>query len=228
MLVAGLTSLLDLSKRELEDFVSALGLKELKASIKLEKKSLNHIGGLTLKVDFPIERQHRTLAEIKAFFSKADLSQNAKSLALEAFEILAKAEGQVHDIKPEEVSFHEVGALDSLLDIGLAAALFDKLKPSAFICGPLPICDGVIECAHGLLPSPAPAVATLLEGTMVTGLNSRGETVTPTGLSLLKAFGAEFGPWPEMVVVKQTLIYGSRELPGVPNGALFVYGALVS
>ncbi|MDR2946508.1 MAG: DUF111 family protein, partial [Candidatus Adiutrix sp.] len=130
----------------------------------------------------------------------------------------------VHGLAPEEVHFHEVGALDSIMDIGLVSLLLAKLAPDRIVCGPLPVCDGVIACQHGLLSSPAPAVMKLLTGVPVVGLASRGETVTPTGIALLKGMGAEFGLWPPLVVERQTLAYGNRLLEGVPNGALFVLG----
>ena len=79
---------------------------------------------------------------------------------------------------------------------------------------------------HGLLPAPAPAVLKLLRGAPVHGIASRGETVTPTGLALLKAFDAEFGPWPSMVLENEALVYGTKVFPDVPNGAIFAYGTL--
>jgi uncharacterized protein (DUF111 family) len=224
MLVTGLAKLLKAESRDFDEALQALGLDTLIGQVRVVERSVRGIGGFGLQLTLPQEHEHRTLSDVLAFFEKATLSETAKTYINNAFRILAEAEGSVHGIPPEEVHFHEVGALDSLLDIGLAAIFFEKLGVSSFICGPLPICDGTIHCAHGPLPAPAPAVLALLKGVRIIGLDSSGETVTPTGLALLKAFGAQFGPWPEMLVLEQTLVYGSRILPGVPNGALFVLG----
>jgi pyridinium-3,5-bisthiocarboxylic acid mononucleotide nickel chelatase len=96
-----------------------------------------------------------------------------------------------------------------------------------FVCGPLPLCDGTVRCDHGLLPAPAPAVLDLLQGVPVRGIQSEGETVTPTAIALLKGLGAQFGAWPEMTIARTALVYGGRVLPGVPNGALFATGTLI-
>jgi uncharacterized protein (DUF111 family) len=223
-MVAGLARMAGLGQGDLDGLLADLGLPDLAGKIRLEKRVLGGISGMTLKVELEPEKQHRSLEDVKGFLAKTSLTAGAKALAVSAFTILAEAEGKVHDLPPAEVHFHEVGALDSILDIGLAAAIFDRLNPSFFVCGPLPLCDGTIKCAHGLLPSPAPAVSILLEGVTVRGLDSDGETVTPTGLALLKSFGAVFGPWPTLTVERQALIFGTRVLPNVANGALFAYG----
>jgi uncharacterized protein (DUF111 family) len=224
IMVAGLAALAGADQAKLDALLGALGLGSLIGRISLRGRHRDHIHGLGLEADIPPEHLHRTMADVRAFFAAAELPQTAKALALDAFELIARAEGRVHDRPAEEVAFHEVGAVDSLLDIGLAAALFDELGRPELVCGPLPLADGAIECAHGVLPSPAPAVAVLLEGVAVRGFGGEGETVTPTGLALLKSLGASFGPWPAMVVERQALIYGAKAFPGVPNGALFVKG----
>jgi uncharacterized protein (DUF111 family) len=86
------------------------------------------------------------------------------------------------------------------------------------------VCDGNIRCEHGLMASPAPAVLEMLNNVPVYGIESRGETVTPTALAFLKAAEASFGPWPAMIVEATARAYGGRLLPGVPNGALFILG----
>ncbi|MDR1578102.1 MAG: LarC family nickel insertion protein [Deltaproteobacteria bacterium] len=224
MLVTGLARLAELGQAELDVLLERLNLDHLKGQVRLARRESDHILGWGLDLQLPPEDEHRQLADIRRFFAAADLTPQARALTLAAFELLAEAEGVVHNLDPEEVHFHEVGALDSLLDMGLAAMIFDLLSPDLFVCGPLPLCDGVISAAHGLLASPAPAVAHLLKGARVKGLDSHGETVTPTALSLLKTFGAIYGPWPEMTVVGQALVFGGRTLPGVPNGAQFAWG----
>ncbi len=224
ILVAGLLGVSGLGQAGLDSLLEALNLGRLKGRVRLEPREVDEVGGVGLAVDLPEEHEHRGLKEVGEFFGASALSEPARELALRAFRLLAEAEGAVHGRPPEEVHFHEVGALDSLLDLGLAAALLTELAPERLVCGPLPVCDGAIRCRHGLLSAPAPAVMYLLRGVPVVPLASRGETVTPTGLAFLKAAGAEFGPWPPIRVEHHALAYGTRRLPGVPNGVLFVRG----
>lgn len=222
ILVAGLSALA--GPDQLDQRLAALNLEQLIGRVGLVQRQVSQVSGLGLEVDLPQEHEHRHLKDIEEFFSRAEIDERARQLAVKTFRILAEAEGAVHGYPAAEVHFHEVGALDSIMDIGLVSVLLAELAPARLICGPLPICDGVIRCQHGLLPSPAPAVLRLLEDLPVVGLASRGETVTPTAVALLKAAETEFGPWPAMVVEKQTIAYGARILPGVPNGAIFARG----
>lgn len=224
IIAAGLLAVSGAGQAELDALLSSLKLEQLIGRVKLVERRVNEVSGAGLEVDLPHEHEHRSLKDIEKFFAETDISDQAKTLAVKSFKILAEAEGAVHNRRPDEVHFHEVGALDSIMDIGLASALISALNPGRVISGPLPVCDGIIRCAHGLLPSPAPAVLRLLEGVPVVGLNSRGETVTPTAVALLKAFGAEFGPWPGILIERQSLAYGTRILAGTPNGAIFAFG----
>ncbi len=224
IMVAGLAALCDLKQAELDELLDSLGLGQIVGRVRLGRKAVHEVSGVSLEAELPEEDAHRHLKDIQALFKAARLEPQARDLALRAFELLAEAEGEVHGRPAAEVHFHEVGALDSIMDMGLCAILLTRLAPEAFICGPLPLCDGEIQCRHGLMPSPAPAVQKLLTGVPVISLASRGETVTPTALALLKAAGASFGPWPPLLIQRQALAYGSRYFPGVPNGAIFAYG----
>ena len=152
------------------------------------------------------------------------MPEEAKALSVKAFSLLAEAEAAVHGMTSDQVSFHEVGALDSILDTCMVCRLFTIIQPEYFICSPIPLADGTIVCAHGHMPSPAPAVLRLLEGVPVRGFAGEGETVTPTALSLLKALGVDFGPWPEMTVQKTLISYGSKVFANAPNGAVWALG----
>lgn len=138
----------------------------------------------------PHQHEHRTYADIEKLIQANGQCEKGKELSLKTFHLLAEAEADVHGKTVEEVHFHEVGALDSILDICLSCELFALLDPSEFIVSPLPIGDGHIHCAHGVIPSPAPAVQRLLKGVAVRPLGAEGESVTPTAIALLKAFGA--------------------------------------
>lgn len=225
MMLAGLARMADVGTDELRVTAEALGLP--RDCVSLERRAVNRVFGWGCRVSLPDATSHRTWADIRLLIAGSGMSAEAKCFAAATFGLLAAVEGRIHDLPPEEIHFHEVGALDSILDICLCAELFARLSPSRLVCGPLPLCDGTVKCDHGLLPAPAPAVFELLQGVPVRGLPSEGETVTPTAIALLKGLGAEFGPWPEMTIERTALVYGGRVLPGVANGALFALGTIV-
>ena len=224
MMLAGLASLAELTDKELQTLVGELKISALEGSLSVEPRTVNHVSGTGCRVDLPHEHAHRNLADILKLITASSMPEPAKGLAARAFTLLGEAEAAVHGTKAPDVTFHEVGALDSILDICLVCRLFLLLRPARFVCSPLPLADGVITCAHGRVPSPAPAVLRLLEGVPVRGFSGGGETVTPTALSLLKALDAEFGPWPAMTVRKTTISYGTRIFTDAPNGAVWALG----
>ncbi|MDD5216735.1 MAG: DUF111 family protein [Candidatus Omnitrophica bacterium] len=224
MMVTGLAKVGNFSERCLNEMIAQIGVRELCGAIKIRKAFVNGITGWRASVKLKPEHHHRSFKDIQKIIARSRLSLRAKRYAQTAFRLLAKAEGAIHRVHPDEVTFHEIGGLDSILDVCLAAALFDALSPARFFCSPLPLCDGNIPCAHGVLPSPAPAALYLLKDVPVYGIDSKGETVTPTAISLLKAFGAKFGPWPKVSLKNIIRAYGSRVLPNVPNGAVFALG----
>lgn len=224
MILAGLIRLADLDQTGIDEMVRGIGSAPLLGSVGLERRSVNAVGGWFCRVELPEDHTARNLADILALIDASAMTERAALLAKRVFTDLAEAEARVHDVPAMDVTFHEVGALDSILDICLAAALYDRLGPDAVVCGPLPLCDGVVRCAHGIVPAPAPAVLELLDGIPVRGIASEGETVTPTAIALLRGFKAEFGPWPAMTVERKALVYGGRILPGIANGAIFAWG----
>jgi uncharacterized protein (DUF111 family) len=223
MLLAGLLRMIEVSEAELGALLAGI-MPELAGTLRLVRKQVNHIGGWHAEVNLPHQHEHRTLADITALIKASGMGEEAKALATETFTLLARAEAFVHEKKPEDVHFHEVGALDSILDICLVCELFAKLAPRRFVVSPLPMADGFVACAHGIIPVPAPAVLELLEGIPVRPFAGRGETVTPTAIALLRALGAEFGPWPAMRIEKRALVYGGKIFEDAPNGAIFVCG----
>ena len=224
MMLAGLARMAELTSEELAVLVAELRLPALTNSLRLEERAVNAVQGWGCRIELPHEHVHRTLADIEGLIAASDMPADAKEFSCRAFRILAEAEAAVHGATPAEIAFHEVGALDSILDTCLACRIFTLIKPDRFVCSPLPLADGTIRCAHGLMPSPAPAVLRLLEGVPVRGFAGEGETVTPTALSLLKALGAEFGPWPEMRVQKTAISYGTKVFINAPNGAVWSLG----
>lgn len=223
MFLAGLLRMTESGEAELNGLLPAI-TPDLAGSVRLVRRQVRHIGGWHAEVSLPRRHEHRTLADITAIIAASGLGEAAKALAVDTFTLLARAEAAVHEKRPEEIHFHEVGALDSILDICLTCELFARLAPSRFVVSPLPIADGSVACAHGVIPVPAPAVLELLEGVPVRPFPAEGETVTPTAAALLRTLGAEFGPWPSMRVQRTALVYGTRVFLDVPNGAMFACG----
>lgn len=224
MMLAGLARLAEVRDEDLQSIVGELKISALEGALSVEPRMVRHVAGVGCRVDLPHEHAHRNLADILTLITASSMPQPAKDLAARTFTLLGEAEASVHGMKAAEVTFHEVGALDSILDICLVCRLFLLLRPARFICSPLPLADGVVTCAHGRVPAPAPAVLRLLEGVPVHGFSGSGETVTPTALSLLKALDAEFGPWPAMTVRKTVISYGTRVFTDAPNGAVWALG----
>lgn len=221
MLLTGLSRLAGVNDGELSAMIDSIGLATLNDVVRIAPHNVNHISGWKASIKLPHEHHHRTFGDIEGIINNSGLTANAKQLARDTFYCLAEAESAIHGIPLEQVSFHEVGALDSILDICASAALFSQINPDSFYCSPLPVCDGVIRCEHGLLASPAPAVQEMLRNVPVYGIDSQGETITPTAIAFLRAAGAVFGKWPEGEIVEVARAYGGRVLPNVPNGAMF-------
>lgn len=225
----GMAALLPAAERLLADLLAPLAAAApaLAGCLALTRREVAGIGGWHAAVRLPPAHEHRAFADIRALIQGCGLTEGAKRLAIGCFALLARCEAEVHGTQPEHVTFHEVGALDSILDICLACALFDRLGPARLVAGALPLADGSVRCAHGLIPAPAPAVLTLLGGVPVrpfAGGDDAGELVTPTALALLKTFGCDFGPWPAFRVTATALVFGTRVFPGAANGAVFAVG----
>jgi len=161
--------------------------------------------------------RHRNLAEVEAILDRADLAPAVVLLAKTVFRTLAEAEGEVHGEAAEAVHFHEVGAVDAIIDIVGACTALDQLAVDEVVCSSLPMGSGTVDCAHGTLPLPAPAVAAMLPGVPVHPVAVDGETVTPTGAALVTSFAHAFGAMPAMTVEVMGIGAGSVDRPGLPN-----------
>lgn len=163
-----------------------------------------------------VHHHHRGLSEIRALIRGAGLPGAVADDAVAVFELLGAAEAKVHGRSPEEVHFHEVGALDAIADVVAAASAFHQLGADEAWCSPVQVGSGTVRCAHGVLPVPAPATLELLRGVPVYSEGVRGELATPTGAALLKHFCAGFGPMPPLVVEGVGYGAGSRDF-GIPG-----------
>lgn len=161
---------------------------------------------------------HRSCADIFALIDKSDLIAEIKNGAKEIFSILAVAEAQVHGVSPSEVCFHEVGAIDSIVDIVAASALLYFLKCRSFSLTSLPLGSGLVHSAHGLLPVPAPAAALLLKGFPCHDDGISGERVTPTGAAILCYLRQNFTEKKSSGSMQATgLGFGAKRLSGLAN-----------
>jgi uncharacterized protein (TIGR00299 family) protein len=139
------------------------------------------------------QQEHgRSLPQIRKLLTEADIAPGARTLALHAFALLAQAEGRIHGVPEEQVHFHEVGAVDAILDIACSAAAVDALGLDAWFCSPINVGSGFVNCAHGRFPVPAPATAELLKNVPTYAAHVQMELVTPTGAALLRAMNCRF------------------------------------
>ncbi len=160
---------------------------------------------------------HRTVEEIVNLIGRAALPAAARSHAIDMFRRLAEVEAAVHQVPVEQVHLHEVGELDSIVDIAGAAFAFEWLGANRIVASPLNVGRGTVRTAHGVLPVPAPATARLLEGRPVFSKGPEMEMVTPTGALLVSTYASEFGPLPAMRVDKIGYGAGDRDPAGQPN-----------
>lgn len=161
---------------------------------------------------------HRRYSEIRTLIEKAPLAGAVRGHALAMFALLARAEGRVHGVAPEAVTFHEVGAWDSIVDIVAAAWLIDRFHPATWSCGALPLGSGRVRSAHGRLPVPAPASTALLEGYPVFQDGIAGERITPTGAAILRHLNPSFAPLRQTMRLNGSGTgFGSRRLDGIGN-----------
>ncbi|MBI4774792.1 MAG: nickel pincer cofactor biosynthesis protein LarC [Deltaproteobacteria bacterium] len=219
-----LASLLDLGLdlRRIESALSGLGIGRY--TLKQTTTDRMGIGGQRFEVLHEAGHSHRGLGDITRMIEGSDLPSRVRSRSLEAFRKVAEAESRIHGLPVEAVHFHEVGAVDSIVDIvGIMLAL-DILGVEKAYCSPLPLGRGSISCAHGVIPLPAPAALEILKGVPVYGVELEGETVTPTGAAVISVVCLEFGPLPEMKVSRIGYGAGKREWPDRPNVLRAVLG----
>lgn len=200
---------------ELSTALAGLGLSSYHLEVKKVLK--NGISGTRFLVHVSeLEHHHRHLSDIKKIINKSALPEYVKTTSIHVFDNLAVAEAKIHDISPEKVHFHEVGAVDSIIDIIGTITALDLLGVEKILCSPLPLGYGFVDSAHGTIPLPAPAAIELLSGIPTKKCDIDGETVTPTGAALIKTLACEFGSMPSMKISK--VGYGAgRADRNIPN-----------
>jgi hypothetical protein len=165
----------------------------------------------------PTLHGHRGLTKIREIIRKAAISGSAKKTAITIFEALGTAEAKIHQVPVEQIHFHEVGAVDAIVDIVCAAVGAEALPADEIVCSPLNVGGGTVQCAHGTFPVPAPATIELLKDAPVYSSGVQAELVTPTGAAIVKTLARRFSSFPEMKIESSGFGAGSREFPGLPN-----------
>ncbi|HEY6245893.1 MAG TPA: nickel pincer cofactor biosynthesis protein LarC [Pyrinomonadaceae bacterium] len=170
------------------------------------------------------EHNRRHLSDIEKIIANSQLTDGVKQRAMAVFTRLAEAEAHVHNEPIERVHFHEVGALDAIVDVVGAAICFELLNIERFVCSPLHVGSGTVDMSHGRFPVPPPAVAELLKGVPYYSTDIKGELVTPTGAAIITTLCSEYGPMPLMKAEQTGYGAGAREYEKFPNALRVIVG----
>jgi uncharacterized protein (TIGR00299 family) protein len=211
-----LAALLDIgvSADAIRDGVDSLGLP---IQLEIEKVRKGGFAATYVHVEAPEEHSHRFLPQVEEILQRGRLTPRQRDLALRIFRRLAEAEAAVHALPLEKVHFHEVGALDSIADIAGAAIGLDLLGVEKFTSRPVPTGSGMVKCAHGMMPVPAPATAEMLKGVPLAPSAIKAELTTPTGAAILTTVVQQWLDQPVMTVERIGHGAGRRDFPDQPN-----------
>ena len=212
MFLGALLELLPL-EFDLTGTLSAIAIKGYYVEVAREKRG--GMAGTKVRVRSD-EHEHRHLSDILEILKGSALSDQVRGFAEKAFSLLAEAEARVHGTTVEEIHFHEVGAVDSIIDVVGACLLLEQLGWPRVIASAVNIGSGTVECAHGVMPVPAPATAELLKGIPVRVLGEPMERTTPTGAVLLRVFAQEYGNIPDGMIRSIGVGLGERD-SDLPN-----------
>lgn len=184
-----------------------------KAHVKIEKVSHSH-------------HRARKYSDIKKLLANSGLSSTSKKNAMEVFRRIAVVEAAVHKTTIEKIHFHEVGAVDSIVDIVGGVVAIESLKLDRIYSSPLNVGEGFVECAHGYLPVPAPATLKLLKGIPTFSSGIKRELTTPTGAAMIGFYADQFGSLPAMTIIDDGYGAGDHIIPTMPNMLRVILGAV--
>ena len=202
-------------------------LQGIEFDLRISKVIKNGIQAIDVDVITGESHHHRRLKDVTEIINSSALSDTVKSRAVDIFRRLAEAEGHVHGTSSEEVHFHEVGAIDAIVDIVGACIGIELLGIEQIIASPLPMGHGFVKAAHGLIPLPAPATVELLKGVPVYSADIEGELVTPTGAAIVRTLATSFGDMPSMSVSSIGYGAGKTKFP-FPNALRIMIGESAS
>ena len=201
---------------------------EVPFELRTQEAEASGVRALRVTVEHPEQRAHRTFADVRRLVEEAGLPGRITRRAIATFRLLAEAEGNVHGVAPKDVTFHEVGAVDSILDVVGSCVALELLEAETISCGPLPLGTGTVPSAHGPLPVPAPATLEVLKGSRVRWTEEPAETTTPTGAALMVTLtgGVFTEAAPPMVLRGIGYGAGRATLEHAPNVLRAVVGEL--
>jgi uncharacterized protein (TIGR00299 family) protein len=211
-----LAALID-SGASLSDIQQSIDSMALGAKLSVSQVRKRGFRASKLHIVAPLDPVHRDLEQILACITVAKLSPGARRIAVRIFERLAKAESSVHGVSIDQVHFHEVGAIDSIVDIVGCAVAWDQLGIEQAVASPVPTGSGFVQIAHGRVSVPAPATAQLLKGIPLAKCNLPFELTTPTGAAILAELIGSFGPLPSMQIESIGAGAGTMNLEDRPN-----------
>lgn len=195
--------------------------------VELTRVDRSGISAASFDVNAREHHHHRALSEIQRIIASSQLTDQVKDRAQAIFQRIGEAEAKIHNIPVESVHFHEVGALDSIVDIVGACIGLDALGIGRIISSPLHVGSGTFKCAHGTYPVPGPATTELLKGVPIYSKDIDGELVTPTGAAIISTLATGYGPMPMMKVDRIGYGAGKRVYPKFPNVLRAVIGELM-
>lgn len=223
-MILGALVALGVDEAQLLEQIKLLNVPEFAIEFSVRDKS--GISATHAEVKVPHEHAHRHLHNIEKIINDSGLSETVKKRAVEIFTNLAEAEAKIHGIEVKKVHFHEVGAMDAIIDVVGACVGFEILGIERFVCSKIHVGSGFAKMAHGKFPVPPPAVAELLKGAPIYSTEIEGELITPTGAAIIATVCEEFGRIPEMTLEKTAYGAGTREYKEFPNALRLIIGEI--
>lgn len=209
--------------RAIDDTVAGLGIPGV--SVQTERVTRHGIVGTHVRVVTSEERGDRPVSALREVISAAQtLPPRVRERTLDAIDRLAAAEADIHGLSPDDVHLHELGGVDTLVDVAGSFALLDAAGIERLVCSPVPFARGTTTTAHGTLPTPAPATLSLLAGAPFEGVAATDELVTPTGAAIVAVGADGFGELPSLVLERVGYGAGTRDMPERPNLLRVVIG----
>ena len=221
-MILGALVALGVDEKELVEQIKLLNITDFEIEFRAMDKS--GISAIHADVKVPHEHAHRRLHTIEKIINDSLLKDSIKMRAAAIFRKLAEAEAKIHGIDVQKVHFHEVGAMDAIIDVVGACIGFEILGIEKFVCSRIHVGSGFAKMAHGKFPVPPPAVAELLQNAPIYSTEIEGELITPTGAAIIATVCDEFGSLPEIIVEKTAYGAGTRDYKDFPNALRLILG----
>ena len=225
-MILGALVALGVDKNELIEQIKLLDVSDFEIEFTTRDKS--GISAVHADVKVPQEHAHRHLHTIEKIIGKSRLAEPIKDRAIKIFTNLAAAEAKIHGIAIEKVHFHEVGAMDAIIDVVGACIGFEMLGIENFACSKIHVGSGFAQMAHGKFPIPPPAVAELLQNAAIYSTEIKGELITPTGAAIISTVCESFGQIPEMRIERTAYGAGTHDYKEFPNALRLILGEVQS